>query len=112
MAAGRSDPWAIASRPYLFDGEVAAPDGAAIPPCFDGLLARLAAVPRHVLPWDGLADNLTVNEYLPGAGIANHVDTHSAFEDGICALTLGDDCAPIDSGRSAPSSFGASARRP
>ena len=72
---------------------VAAPDGAAIPPCFDGLLARLAAVPRHVLPWDGLADNLTVNEYLPGAGIANHVDTHSAFEDGICALTLGDGCA-------------------
>ena len=57
------------------------------------LLARLAAVPRHVLPWDGLADNLTVNEYLPGAGIANHVDTHSAFEDGICALTLGDGCA-------------------
>ena len=50
---------------------VAAPDGAAIPPCFDGLLARLAAVPRHVLPWDRLADNLTVNEYLPGAGIAN-----------------------------------------
>ena len=32
----------------------------------DGPLARLAAVPRHVLP-DGLADNLTVNEYLPRA---------------------------------------------
>ena len=52
-------------------------------------------MPRHVLPWDGLADNLTVNEYLPGAGIAIHVDTHSAFEDGICALTLGDGCARL-----------------
>ena len=80
-------------RKFDYTTKNVAPHGAAIPPCFDGLLARLAAVPRHVLPWDGLADNLTVNEYLPGAGIANHVDTHSAFEDGICALTLGDGCA-------------------
>jgi len=34
-------------------------------------------------------DQLTVNEYQPGVGIAFHVDAHSAFEDGIAALTLG-----------------------
>ncbi|EDO33338.1 predicted protein [Nematostella vectensis] len=34
-------------------------------------------------------DQLTVNEYLPGQGIPPHVDTHSAFEDGICSLSLG-----------------------
>ena len=35
----------------------------------------------------------TVNEYTPGVGIASHVDTHSAFEDGIASLTLGGGCA-------------------
>ena len=34
-------------------------------------------------------DQLTVNEYEPGVGIAFHVDAHSAFEDGIAAITLG-----------------------
>lgn len=34
-------------------------------------------------------DQLTVNEYQPGVGIASHCDAHSAFEDGIVALTLG-----------------------
>lgn len=34
-------------------------------------------------------DQLTINEYQPGVGIAFHVDAHSAFEDGIAALTLG-----------------------
>lgn len=34
-------------------------------------------------------DQLTVNEYQPGTGIAFHVDAHSAFEDGIVAITLG-----------------------
>ncbi|CAE7205310.1 ALKBH8 [Symbiodinium necroappetens] len=35
------------------------------------------------------ADQLTINEYQPGVGIAFHVDAHSAFEDGIAAITLG-----------------------
>ena len=48
----------------------------------------------RAVPWadeaavDGRVQ-LTVNEYLPGVGIASHIDTHSAFEDGIAALSLG-----------------------
>lgn len=30
-----------------------------------------------------------MNEYVCGEGIAKHVDTHSAFEDGIASLSLG-----------------------
>jgi len=45
------------------------------------------------LPWRQGADQVTVNEYFPGMGIASHVDTHSAFEDGIAALSLGSGCA-------------------
>eukprot|EP01117_Protostelium_nocturnum_P014467 TRINITY_DN5504_c2_g1_i1.p1 TRINITY_DN5504_c2_g1~~TRINITY_DN5504_c2_g1_i1.p1 ORF type:complete len:658 (-),score=227.09 TRINITY_DN5504_c2_g1_i1:30-2003(-) len=33
-------------------------------------------------------DQVTVNEYLPGQGIAPHIDTHSAFEDGMASLSL------------------------
>ncbi|XP_013780636.1 alkylated DNA repair protein alkB homolog 8-like isoform X2 [Limulus polyphemus] len=36
-----------------------------------------------------LPDQLTVNKYLPGQGIPPHIDTHSAFEDGIISLSLG-----------------------
>ena len=40
------------------------------------------------VPWaeEAAADGrvqVTVNEYTPGVGIASHVDTHSAFEDGL-----------------------------
>lgn len=35
------------------------------------------------------ADQATVNEYVPGEGIAKHIDTHAAFEDGIASLSLG-----------------------
>ncbi|XP_076446185.1 tRNA (carboxymethyluridine(34)-5-O)-methyltransferase ALKBH8-like [Babylonia areolata] len=34
-------------------------------------------------------DQLTVNRYLPGQGIPPHVDTPSAFEDGIMSLSCG-----------------------
>ena len=42
---------------------------------------------RRAVPWaeEAAADGrvqVTVNEYTPGVGIASHVDTHSAFEDG------------------------------
>eukprot|EP00928_Gymnodinium_smaydae_P017200 TRINITY_DN16574_c0_g1_i1.p1 TRINITY_DN16574_c0_g1~~TRINITY_DN16574_c0_g1_i1.p1 ORF type:complete len:399 (+),score=78.86 TRINITY_DN16574_c0_g1_i1:68-1198(+) len=40
------------------------------------------AVPQPV-------DQLTVNEYEPGIGIASHCDAHSAFEGCIVAITLG-----------------------
>eukprot|EP00965_Chrysotila_dentata_P214772 6188372-Pleurochrysis_carterae.AAC.3 len=59
-----------------------------IPSFFDEPFRRLQE--SNVLPWNGEAANqVTVNEYLPGMGIARHVDTHSAFEDGIAALSLG-----------------------
>ncbi|GLD96341.1 hypothetical protein PINS_up005024 [Pythium insidiosum] len=34
-------------------------------------------------------DQVTVNEYLPGQGIAAHIDTHSAFTPAIASLSLG-----------------------
>nr|XP_022903427.1 alkylated DNA repair protein alkB homolog 8 [Onthophagus taurus] len=34
-------------------------------------------------------DQLTINYYKPGDGIAPHIDTHSAFEDPILSLSLG-----------------------
>ncbi|KXJ22380.1 Alkylated DNA repair protein alkB-like 8 [Exaiptasia diaphana] len=36
-----------------------------------------------------IPDQLTVNQYNPGQGIPPHIDTHSAFEDGIVSLSLG-----------------------
>jgi len=33
-------------------------------------------------------NQLTLNEYTPGQGIGSHVDTESAFDDGLLALTL------------------------
>lgn len=37
-----------------------------------------------------IPDQLTVNHYKSGQGIPPHVDTHSAFEDPIVSLSLGD----------------------
>lgn len=58
-------------------------------PC--GLPAVCAPLLRRIVN-DGLVcstpDQLTVNEYLPGAGIPPHIDTHSAFEDGIISVSL------------------------
>ncbi|XP_064478744.1 alkylated DNA repair protein alkB homolog 8-like isoform X2 [Ornithodoros turicata] len=36
-----------------------------------------------------LPDQLTVNRYQPGQGIAPHVDSHWSFEDGLVCLSLG-----------------------
>ncbi len=33
-------------------------------------------------------DQLTINDYDPGAGIPAHADTHSAFYDGIVVVSL------------------------
>eukprot|EP01126_Amoeba_proteus_P004729 TRINITY_DN1156_c0_g1_i8.p1 TRINITY_DN1156_c0_g1~~TRINITY_DN1156_c0_g1_i8.p1 ORF type:complete len:503 (-),score=112.01 TRINITY_DN1156_c0_g1_i8:570-1973(-) len=33
-------------------------------------------------------DQITVNVYEPGAGIPQHVETHSAFEDGVVSLSM------------------------
>jgi alkylated DNA repair protein alkB family protein 8 len=34
-------------------------------------------------------DQLTINRYPPGVGLAPHVDVHSSFEDPIASLSLG-----------------------
>ena len=34
-------------------------------------------------------NQLTINEYVPGVGIASHCDTHSAFTDTIAVVSLG-----------------------
>ncbi len=35
-----------------------------------------------------MPNQLTINEYIPGQGIAPHIDTHSAFEGAIVSLSL------------------------
>lgn len=70
--------------------------GATRPPPLPAWLAPVLEMvrARRAVPWaeaaaaDGRVQ-VTVNEYVPGVGIASHVDTHSAFEDGIAALSLG-----------------------
>ncbi|MEN9613521.1 MAG: hypothetical protein RLZZ628_4335 [Bacteroidota bacterium] len=37
-------------------------------------------------------DQLIINEYLPGQGIANHIDCEPCFEDGIASISLGSAC--------------------
>lgn len=51
-------------------------------------LAELAACGEPCAP----LDQLTVNEYRRGVGLAPHVDTHSAFEGAIAALSLAGPC--------------------
>lgn len=59
------------------------PTTESIPALFDEMFKeRLGA-------WWQARVQCTVNEYLPGQGIAPHVDTHAAFGDSIFALSLG-----------------------
>jgi len=39
-----------------------------------------------------VADQVIVNEYLPGQGIAPHIDCTPCFEDSIVSISLGSDC--------------------
>ncbi len=39
-----------------------------------------------------LPDQLIVNEYLPGQGIADHIDCEPCFEDTVISLSLGSPC--------------------
>ncbi|GAU98511.1 hypothetical protein RvY_09648 [Ramazzottius varieornatus] len=56
-----------------------------IPDMFSNVLQRFIKDDHlSVVP-----DQLTVNVYDPGQGIPLHVDTHSVFEDEICAVSLG-----------------------
>lgn len=40
-------------------------------------------------------DQLTINWYEPGCGIASHVETHSAFEDGLASISLESEYFPL-----------------
>ena len=50
----------------------------------------------HKLYKDGympeVADQVIINEYEPGQGIASHVDCEPCFKDTIASLSLGSDC--------------------
>lgn len=39
-----------------------------------------------------VADQVIVNEYLPGQGISPHIDCTPCFEDSIVSISLGSDC--------------------
>ncbi|XP_068702570.1 alkylated DNA repair protein alkB homolog 8-like [Montipora foliosa] len=54
-----------------------------IPSVCDSVVERL----QQYVPFK--PDQMTVNEYKPGQGIPPHIDTHSAFEDGITSISLG-----------------------
>jgi len=45
----------------------------------------------HEILKDYEPDQLIINEYTPGQGIAHHIDRISDFEDRICSLSLGSD---------------------
>ncbi|MCU0440029.1 MAG: alpha-ketoglutarate-dependent dioxygenase AlkB [Raineya sp.] len=40
-----------------------------------------------------LADQVIINEYFAGQGIAHHIDCEPCFEDTIASLSLGSSCA-------------------
>lgn len=54
-----------------------------IPEFLKGVLNKLQ------VEFGQVPDQVTINEYKSGEGISPHVDTHSAFEDGISILSLG-----------------------
>jgi alkylated DNA repair dioxygenase AlkB len=55
-----------------------------IPAIFDGVIGKLAAVPE----FGAAAEQLIVNEYEPGQGIAAHIDRRS-FGNVVASLSLG-----------------------
>ena len=65
-------------------------DALQFPPCVVSVADAIAALPAEVgVGFSGPPDQMTVNQYKPGQGISPHVDTHSAFGDGLLSLTLG-----------------------
>jgi alkylated DNA repair protein alkB family protein 8 len=58
-----------------------------IPPMLDGLIDKIMQqFPAHA--HQHRSDQITVNIYEPGQGIAPHTDTHSAFAEPIYSLSL------------------------
>ena len=85
-------------------GAAASPAPEPLPPWLAALAARAAAAAAAAGAAgaaDGAApqitpaqqiDQITVNEYEAGVGLAPHVDTHSAFEGAILSLSLAGAC--------------------
>jgi alkylated DNA repair dioxygenase AlkB len=75
---------------YDYKARMITPDmqAAPLPPWLQELARRLQQ--------DGstptLPDQVIVNEYLPGQGIADHIDCVPCFGDGILSLSLGSGC--------------------
>ena len=95
LAAIDNSPWDTSLRRrtqhygarFNYASKACADELVPMPAWVQPLLHRLSE--SKLLPWRAPPNQLTINEYPPGVGIASHVDTHSAFEDGIAALTLG-----------------------
>ncbi|WP_375416097.1 alpha-ketoglutarate-dependent dioxygenase AlkB [uncultured Hymenobacter sp.] len=60
----------------------------ALPECCDYYARQLAAEGIFTSP----PDQVIVNEYLPGQGIAPHIDCMPCFEDTIVSISLGSAC--------------------
>lgn len=80
---------------FEYTSKSCVPISESIPAVFiEKVLKRLGTVPNMEIPWlrnalEVSSVQCTVNEYERGQGIAPHVDTHAAFDDGIIALSLG-----------------------
>jgi alkylated DNA repair dioxygenase AlkB len=59
-------------------------------PTWADIIARRLQIEGYI---DVLPDQAIVNEYLPGQGIAKHIDCPSCFIDTIVSLSLGSACA-------------------
>eukprot|EP00850_Spirogloea_muscicola_P015520 SM000119S25663 [mRNA] locus=s119:306434:309879:+ [translate_table: standard] len=66
----------------------------ALPSFAASLLQRIESLPAGTLGDESSLpyDQLTVNEYTRGIGLAPHIDTHSAFEGAILSLSLAGPC--------------------
>jgi alkylated DNA repair protein alkB family protein 8 len=85
----------VAHFGYAFDyGTRDANDEAAcaLPPWVETMMKRLVQANRREFSRALFIDQLTVNEYPAGVGLAPHVDTHSAFGPGIFSLSLAGNC--------------------
>ncbi|KAK9095699.1 hypothetical protein Scep_027168 [Stephania cephalantha] len=63
-----------------------------LPSFVSPILERISSFSSDAEAVHGIVDQLTVNEYPSGVGLAPHIDTHSAFEGSIFSLSLAGPC--------------------
>ncbi|KAK9144098.1 hypothetical protein Sjap_004001 [Stephania japonica] len=63
-----------------------------LPSFVSPILERISSFSSGAEAVHGIVDQLTVNEYPSGVGLAPHIDTHSAFEGSIFSLSLAGPC--------------------